>query len=309
MRSMLSSCLCLLLVSLLPGDDAPVARLGDRTFSRADFAEWLVQRVGVLHVQQYVLEQLALDLAVSRGLEPDDEQVARRYDEEHELVVARGYGGKEDVWQAHIEGQGYTLESWRERREAEIRHELSMEALVMADREPDDALVEQRYRDLYGPDGERVAVQALFFSAYRGVDPEAGRPDLGALKAKSRERAAEARDRWLDGVTLEELLPESDPVGQKGLADGRIALYRRNMVGKEVERAVASLDRPGDVSQPVDVFDGCWVLRLEERVPVPLDDVREDLREELRHDPVTSGELSMLQQSILDKEGLEIVLH
>ncbi|MHC5209792.1 MAG: peptidylprolyl isomerase [Planctomycetota bacterium] len=308
MRKLLLLSLCMFPIAAPPAVDEPVARIGDRTLQRDDYGQWLVDRYGVVYVREFVVERLLLERAEARGMTPSAEDVARRYAEEREHIIAKNYGGHEDRWLAHLDARGYSPEGWGARRSAELLLEMAQENMVRADRQPDEQVVEQRYRELYGEGGEQVALQALFFSAYRDVDPEDERPDLGALKLAALRRATEARERWAAGATLAELLPLSDPPGRESIVEGNIALYRRNMLGKQVEQAVASLDHPGDLSPPIEVFDGSWLLRLQTRTLVSLDDVRDDLVEQLRAEPLTSGEMANIQSEMLSQEGLEILL-
>jgi hypothetical protein len=174
MRSLLLLSVCLLSLASAPAGDPPVARLGDRTFEADDFSRWLLERYGVIYVKQFVVETLVLQQAEARGLTPSEAEVAQRYEDEYAHIVEKSHGGNEARWLGEIAARGYSPEGWRARRTAELTIEMAQEALVRVDREPTEELVAQRFRDLYGPDGEHVALQVLFFSAYRDVDVDQG---------------------------------------------------------------------------------------------------------------------------------------
>jgi hypothetical protein len=307
-RSLLLLGTLLALPAALPGDEGPVARLGDKTFEREDFEDWIVERYGVVYLHQFLIESMVFEQAEERGLMPSADEVAARFEKEEARIVSVNFRGDRERWIADLDARGYSYEGWRQRRTSELRAEMAQAALVRARRAPDSDALEQRYRELYGDDGELVELQALYFSAYRGVGEDDDRPDLGALKQAARRRADEARDRWQAGADWDELLALSDPSGQEGVTEGRIEHYRKNMLGKAIQQAVTGLDRGGDITQPVDVFDGTWLLRLVERREVAFDDVRETLTEELLHQQETSGEMALIQSELLGQEGLEILL-
>jgi hypothetical protein len=298
--------LALLPTSLVAQDDPVVARAGELSWTRSEYADWLVARHGATFIEDFVIEQLMLEEARARDLLPDDETVARAYDDELDRIIRITYRGKVDRYHADLTTRGYTPESWRTRRLVELRAEMAQANLARAARQPSDEQLAARFTQVYGPDGEHVRLEVVFFSAYRDLDPDDPRPDVAALKAEARRRAESARERWSAGASLEELLELGDAPKQGPATDGVIERYSRNLLGVEVEQAVNSLDRAGEIAPPVDVFDGSWLVRLAGREPVTLEEVREQLLEELWADPVDTGEMSAVRTRILEGLTVEI---
>lgn len=299
--------LCLLVQSAPKTD--PVARVGDVSLSRADFAEWMVSRHGVSALYDFVAEKVILIEADKRGMRPTEAEIASAYEAEHQRIIELAYGGNAERWAADQVRMGGTVESSKARRMSEMTAQLAMENMVRADRDLSEPALLERFRTLYGEPGERVSIEILRFNAYRDLVPGT-RPDLPALKQAARDRALKARAAWVAGAPLADLLAQADEPGFDDLiVKGTIAEYRPRTLGKELDATVHSLDKPGDVSQPIDVFDGSWLVRLVSREPVTLEDVREALVREMREMPVDASELNVLRAALMERYKPELLLH
>ena len=299
--------LCLLVQSAPKTD--PVARVGDVSLSRAEFAEWLVSRHGVSALHDFVAEKVILIEADKRGMRPTEAELASAYAAEHERILKVAYGGDAERWASDQVTMGYTVESSKARRMSELSAELALEKMIRADRDLSEPALLERFRSQYGDPGERVSIEILRFNAYRDLVPGT-RPDLPALKQAARDRALKARAAWIAGAPLADMLAQSDPSGfDDVITKGVVAEYRPRILGKEIDAAVHSLDEPGDVSQPIDVFDGSWLVRLVSREPVTLDAVRESLLREMREMPVDTSEVSVLRNALLERYKPEMLLH
>lgn len=297
--------LCLLTQSA-PRTD-PVAKIGDQAFSRADYAEYLVARSGVPLLYDFVCEQVILIEAGQRGLLPTDAEVAAAYDAEHAHLLEAAYGGESERWEQDQAQLGYSPETAKARRLAQLRAEVAMSKLILADRDVSEERVQQRFHELFGDPPERTAIEVLFFNAYKGLSGTE-RPDLQALKQAARERASTARTAWLGGAQLAELLPGADDPSHDEIVQGRVAELRPRTLGKAIDMAVAALDKPGDVSQPIDAFDGAWLVRLVSREPVTLEQVRATVVDAIRNAPIDSGEVSTLRSTLMEKYKPELLL-
>ncbi len=293
-----------------PADDEPLVLQGPAIrLTRAEYGEWLVGRVGVPLIGDYLVEMLAIREAERRGLSPTDEEIRVARAEETERVIKYGYNGNPEKFWREKEALGYSREGWIRRREIEMRAELSMFAIIRADRDLGPEALAQAFAERYGPEPEHVVLEALYFSAYRVVDPDAAeRPDLGALKQAALARASAAAEALQRGAPLAELLPASDPASDLLVQEGRIDGWRPRQLGAEVDRAVAYLDEPGDVTPAVATFDGAWVLRLVERRPVTLEQARDELLAAERRRDVDGGELATLRARLLAEADCEVLL-
>jgi hypothetical protein len=300
--------IALLSFPALPVDDTPVARATDLTLNKTELGEWLVKRYGVVYVQQFLAEQLLLREARSQGLFPSAAEVAAEWDTERTRVIEMIHHGREDRYESDLAGRGYSVETWAARRMHELTVDMCERRLAVAYRVVTEEALQSRFRDIYTEAGEHTVLEVLFFSAYGQVDMSDDRPDIGRLKSLALERARTAAAAWRAGATLDELRAESDTIHSEFVVDGRISAYRRSLLGAAVDKAVNSLDRPGEVSLPVEVFDGSYLVRLVERRDVSFESVREELTRMLVAEPATSGERTSARQTILDKREAEVLL-
>ncbi len=304
----LAAILPLLLLLPMSGDEPVVAHAKGQDFTRAQYGEWLVQRVGVQYLTDYLFAELVVRMAAERGLAPTEAELEAAYEEEYQRTIDNGKSGDLNSYTADLALRGYSLETWKQKRFTELRSELSQFRLALADRQITDEWLASRYKDLFGALGERVNVEVYYFGAYRGLDPTNPNPDVTALKAAAHERAVAAIAQLKSGVDRATVMGTTDPVSSTFVTDGIITGYRRQMLGTEVERAVASLDEPGDTSLPVDVFDGTYVLRLVVREPVRMQDVRDELVAAIMSEAVSGSELAAVRASVFDEYAVEPIL-
>ena len=105
------------------------------------------------------------------------------------------------------------------------------------------------------------------------------------------------------------LLSESDPVNSDYVDEqGRVETYAKKLLGKEVDTALRNMDILGEVSSPISVFDGYYVVRLANRVPVEKDEVRSEIISLIQSSPANSTELLNVRQRLLDQDGAAVLL-
>jgi len=301
--------LMLAVVSLLPSPgDEVVARAGDVEFQRDEYAQWLVDRVGAAHIHDFVVERVLLRMAGEHDVLPTDEEVEEAFDEERSFLIERYFRGDPERWEADLRAKGIGPQTHHRKRTQEIRIELCLDRLARRARTIGEDALRRRFDEIYGDLRERVTVDVLFYNAYEGLDPDAERPDIRSLKARASRRADEAATKLRAGRGHAELLPDSDPVASDFVHDGRIVRYTKNLLGPEVDEAVASLDRPGQVAGPVMVWDGYYVVQLVGREPVTFEEVRDELEELMRSSTPTSEELAEVRNEAIETYGAEVIL-
>ena len=287
--------------------DEPVAKGRDLELTREDYGAWLVDRVGTEHIHDFLAETLAAREAEELGLAPTREDIEETFLAERDITVDNYYRGDLSKWEDDLRAKGYDVDNWIARRKQRMFFELCIVNLARRDRVITQEELDQRFSDVFGDFGERTTLEVLFFSMYRDVEP-GERPDLEALRGESLERAQAAVDALRAGRTVADLLPTADEPNSDFVVDGRIDTYRRRLLGKEVERAQASLDDPGQVSEPVSVFDGYYVVRLVERVPVTLDEVRPELEEIIRESPPNASEIVTTRDRLVAEAEAEVLI-
>jgi len=283
------------------GDDLPVARIGDRTLTRGEFEDWLFATEGRTLVRDFAADQLVLQEAGRRGLLPSDERLEAVHDDEVSRIIQHVYAGDEKKYLADLKGRGYTPETWRVERRFTLCIDEATRALALANRVVTEEQLRQRFHDIYGEGGENRSVEVLFFSAFHGASPGGEAKDRESRRADAHARAAAARARLAAGEAFETLRADSDRVASDFVVDGRVRSYRRNLLGDDVDRALEQLDRPGDISPPVDVWDGAYIVRLASRETVTFEGARAELEKELQQEEPTSAELGAVRIPFLDK--------
>jgi len=311
MKHALLSCLLLLAPAQTPHPsggqaDQPVAIARDLVLTRGAFGDWLVDRIGIDHAQDFLVEALALREAERLGIAPDAAAVEAAWVAERDQTLAQHYHGEMEEYEAELRLRGFDPEAWIERHRREIAAELSLIAVARERRAVSEDELRQRYKDIYGELQERTTLEVLFISMYRGAEP--GTMDLARLREVALQRAEEAAEQMRAGRPISELLPLGDKVNSEFVHDGVISPYRTRLLGKEVEKAQELLDAPGDVSPPVSVFDGFYVLRLVERLPVTFEAVADELLAVAREATPTSNELLETRAALLEENEAEVVL-
>jgi len=298
---LLSACL------LSPGGDV-VARMGQRSFRAEELGLWMAARSGHVELWPFVMEQMVLAEADELGLSPSVAEVEAALAEEQQGLIDRFYSGDREAWIRKEAAMGNHPDDAGPRRMLSLKPELALTRLALRMRVvTEDDLAATFERD-YGDLKEQISIEALFFSFYTGLVPGEQRPELTLLDSRTRARAEPARQRLANGAPLDELLELADPVESDFLERGVVSTWRRNLLGVEMERAVNSLDDPGDTAPLVKVWDGYWVVRLLRRREVSLDGLRGELRQQLLTAPVTGEEQAAVREHLTQKYAPEYLL-
>lgn len=296
-----------LLLALLPAGDEPVARThSGLVLGRQEFADWLVERVGYSHVQDCITEKIVLSAAEEAGLLPEDDEVDAALAAERAFIVQNYHRGDEQAYVAELRARGLDPAAHERRRWHELRFLRALEKMAARERTISEDDLRQRFDQVYGELGERVVVEVRFFDLYRGVQP-GDRPDLSRQKEEALARARAAREAWLAG-RLDEVDALSDVPKADVVRDGRIDPYTKRVLGNEVEAAVNSLDEPNEISPPLPVWNGAWLVRLVSRTEVDFAEVRDELLAELAASPVPEAEVSAMRRRLLDEARIEPLL-
>jgi hypothetical protein len=309
--------ICLLMTSALfipplgaqqAGGKAAVIQTGTEERSREEFGQWLVDRVGVYHATDYLVEILAKQEATERNLLPTDEETARAFDIEYQMILDEFYKGDQERYARDIELRDQNPSNHAARRLQELRGELILGALAQADRDISDEQIAKYYTLRFGPLSERTTLDVLFFGMYANSESSTGKkPD--ELRQVALARAQSAAESLRNGEPMSALLSESDPVNSDYVDEqGRVETYAKKLLGKEVDTALRNMDILGEVSSPISVFDGYYVVRLANRAPVEKDEVRSEIISLIQSSPANSTELLNVRQRLLDQDGAAVLL-
>ncbi|MCB9899442.1 MAG: hypothetical protein H6825_15655 [Planctomycetes bacterium] len=303
-----------LAAALIPaGDDDVVLRGEDLQLTRADYGRWLVERHGTDFLDDWVTEEVVMKEARATDKLPTEAEIEKAWLTERDLIVEHNYSGSLELFDQDLQSQGTDLEQYETRRKRGITMELALLDMAREARTFSEDQLRRRYKDIFGSYGEAISLEALFYSAYSGVDPDGPRPDVAELRKKALERAGQAADALRAGTPFAELLAGSDPpseelVQQGFLRDGKVTQYRKNLLGAEVERAVSGLDEAGQVAAPIATWDGAWVVRLTRREPMTFEAAHDELLRILREDNPTAEEIGNVVMGLRAKYGVEVSL-
>jgi peptidyl-prolyl cis-trans isomerase C len=227
-----------------------------------------------------VIEQVLVKQAAEReGIEADPKDVDRSVEE------LRSAFNTELSYVSTLEGEGYTEESYREHVASMMASKIYLDRIRADAADVSDTELERYYRDneyrLTFP--ERVRVRHILIT----WKPMGTQDDQAAIRKQMEPILERARN----GEDFAALAREfSDDLATKNYG-GDTGLFHRGQMAPQFE-AVAFALEPGEISDPVETSFGVHVLKLEERREerlVPLDEVREQLRDHVRQEKMEAA--------------------
>ncbi len=276
-------------------DQVVVARAAGLPLSRGAFEDWLFERQGNERIMDFAVEHVLDQRAQALGVLPSPEQVEQAYLDEVQHVVDSVFKGDHEAYLANLKLHGETPEEHHRRRLPDVRQHTICAAIARTLRVVDDAAVAQRFLEIYGSGSETTRLEVLFFSGWKDKQQEGAEIDLAARRKQAGARAAAARQRLAAGEAFEAVRADSEPPASNFVKAGIVRAWRRDLLGHEVHLAVEQLDSPGDMSQPIETWDGAWLVRLVSRAPVTLDQARAEIRQELLDAPVDAAEVAKVR--------------
>ncbi|MHC5028385.1 MAG: peptidylprolyl isomerase [Planctomycetota bacterium] len=281
---------------IYPGD---AVRVNGETVSYQRFQGFYVEyrnskgvQVGARGDQLELLTQLrkeAMDLMIEQvlvkqaaekeGIEADPNEVDRSVEE------LRSVFKTEISWESRLEGEGYTEESYREHVASMMASKIYLDRIRMDATDVSDTELERYYRDneyrLTFPEQVRVRHILLRWK------PMGTQDDRGAIRKQMEPILERARN----GEDFAALAAEFSEDFATKSAGGDTGLFYRGQMAPEFEDAAFALE-PGEISDPVETGFGVHILKLEERLEarlVPLDEVREKLRDHVREEKMQAA--------------------
>lgn len=227
-----------------------------------------------------VIEQVLVKQAAEReGIEADPGDVDRSVEELRSAFIT------ELSYTLKLQGEGYTEESYREHVANMMASKIYLDRIRADAADVSDTELERYYRDneyrLTFPEQVRVRHILLTWKPM-------GTPDDRAAIRKQMEPILE---RAREGEDFAALAREfSDDYATKNFG-GDTGLFHRGQMAPQFEEVAFALE-PGEISDPVETVFGVHILRLEERREerlVPLDEVREQLRDHVREEKMEAA--------------------
>jgi parvulin-like peptidyl-prolyl isomerase len=302
----MTRCLTLLLLSLLvtaapaqglyPGD---ALRVNGETVSYQRFQGFYVEyrdskgvQVGARGDQFALLTQLrkeAMELMIEQvlvkqaaereGIEADPKEVEKNVEQ------LRSVFKTELSYESMLEAEGYTEESYREHVAEMMASKMYLDRIRVDAADVSDTELERYYHEnenrLTFPEQVRVRHILLTWK------PLGTQDDRAAIRKQMEpilERARAGEDFTALVAEFSEDFATKDSGGDTGL-------FHRGQMTPAFEEAAFALE-PGEISEPVETGYGVHILKLEERLEsrlVPLDEVREQLRDHVREEKMEAA--------------------
>jgi hypothetical protein len=267
----------------------PLFTLGDDTWTRGDLALWIARDRGGDLVRPFVRDWRLARRAAALTSPPSEAAIDVRTEATFAATLRNVYGGdrarmardheRRGIDEAHLRAQ-FRREAWRD---------LTLDALLLAERQVTSIDVERLWAERYGPLGRSYDVR-LLLRTLAGRDAAEERARLVGLLRDVRAGAdfGALAARWSDD--------EASRAGG-GRGAGR---FRHEEAPEPLRRALDSL-APGETAGPVELDTHLALLHLVEERRVPLADVAEELEAELRARPPTVAErMGLLMSFDLD---------
>lgn len=305
---LLSALLCLSPGAAIDeGDEHVVGRVAGEPVTADEYGAWLVERLGFAHAYDFLRERMLLAAGEAEDALPTDEQVEAVWQAERRTVINNVHHGSESDWRTALFTRGTSEGRHAARRRAQIRAELVLENLAQRAREFTEEQIQQRYKDIYGALGERLSLRVLKYDMWaRAHTADDERPDPEALRDVALERAEAAHAAWKAGAEFEALLAEADDPNSEFVVDGEIGVYRKLLLGSEVHDAVTQLDDVGEISPPVRVWDGYFVVQLIGRETATFEEARNEMIRVLKDTPPSAEELGAVELRLQEEYAPEI---
>ena len=227
-----------------------------------------------------MIEQVLVKQAAGKeGIEVDPAEVDKSIEE------LRSVFKTELSWVSKLENEGYTAESFRRHVERMIASKIYLDRIRADAADVSDTELERYYRDneyrLTLPEQVRVRHILLTWK------PMGTQDDRAAI----RKQMEPILERAKSGEDFAALAREfSDDFATK-TAGGDTGLFYRGQMAPAFEEAAFALE-PGEISDPVETGYGVHILKFEERREpqlVPLDEVREGLRDHVREEKMETA--------------------
>jgi hypothetical protein len=256
----------------------PLFSLGDHAWTRGDLALWIARDRGGDLVRPFVRDWRLARRATELTTPPTATAIEARAEATFAATLRNVYGGdrarmardhdRRGIDEAHLRGQ-FHREAWRD---------LTLDALLLAERQVTDADVERAWVERFGPLGKSYDVRILV----RGLAGRDAAEEHARLTGFVRDLRAGAdfgalAVRWSDDEA-------SRAAGGRGA--GR---FRHEDAPEALRRALTGI-APGETAGPLELEAHLVLLHLVEVRRVPLADVAAELAAELRERPPTVAE-------------------
>jgi parvulin-like peptidyl-prolyl isomerase len=234
-----------------------------------------------------LIEQVLVKQAAEReGIEADPSEVDKNIEELRSVF-------KTDLsWNSRLEGEGYTEESFRRHVSRMIASKTYLDRIRADGADVSDTELERYYRDneyrLTLPEQVRVRHILLTWK------PLGTQDDRAAIREQMKPILERARNGEDFAALAREL---SDDYATK-TAGGDTGLFHRGQMVPAFEEAAFALE-PGEISDPVETVYGVHILKLEEHREsrlLPLDEVREGLRDHVREEKMEDAVRSKIAE-------------
>ncbi len=222
-------------------------------------------------ISTLITSDVMTQAAEEQGFSVEESQI----DEQVEEVIATAFGGDPEAFQAQMEEVGITEDGVR----AQFRVALLAEQLVQDSADPiDDAAIQEAY------------------------DANFATPTVSHILTETEDEAVAALERIEDGEDFGAVASEVSIDPGSGAQGGELGPLVAGQFVPEFEEAALGLE-PGELSDPVETQFGFHIITVGD--PVPLEDVRDQIAQQLEDQQLNAGFVQLAQE--LDEEAMVTV--
>lgn len=275
----------------LPEAPAELARTGavmtidGLPVSGDEYGLWLLDMQGSRQARHFAERHLVEKAARAKGVALAPGAVDAKIDAEVESRVKGAFSGEREEWLDELARTGWSELGNREYRRVELEPRLLAEEMTRRERKVPEQLVVRDWELSYGPQGKEITLSGLRIDVAVESPDEASADqrdiDRRRAFAKALARALEVRERAVAGEDFAALARECSDDAETRASGGRIqAQFRPPGWGEAFVEGVLALP-VGSLSMPMYTQGGYWIVRVEQVVETPLEQVRDELEKRL----------------------------
>ncbi len=275
-----------------------IARVNGVEITEDHYRAHLFRTLGRRLLDDYVDRLLVVEEAQRLKISVPYEEVEREVERQLERTHAVIGGGPDRLW-TDLETRGFGRNEYLARVRAETLHRMVLDRCIVATREVSDEDLRDEYRRRFGEEGVRRRVRCFIVHG-------AERPGSLAFETKWK-RAATVLRRVRGGEDFSTIV-EAAATDATSRTGGEPTLeVVPGRLGSEFDRAVALLERPGEVSSVIHASDGFRIAQLIEKESVAFEEIEPELRRTLETAPVTDAERNRFLERLRERTPVEVV--
>lgn len=277
-----------------------------------EYGRWMLDLFGGRLANRFAEQWLVRQAAIARGVQLAPDAVGVRMDWEISERIRGAFLGKREDWLDELQRLETSEGGYRRKRGLELEPELLATELAKQDRVVPEEKIVRDWELFYGPDGREYTLSGIKVGV-EVVMPRDKAPrdeyELARTRAFAERlaRANDIRERLLAGEDFERVARETSDDVLTRENGGRFSGQFRPPGWHELFVKTLATVPVGELSTPLYAKGGYWIMRVENVVVTPLENVREQLRQRLVELGPEPDEVGATWQAIVKDMKVEIL--